>query len=257
MAGGLAAAGRATLGLAETAGLVLRLVWGVAAALLRGRLPLREVLRQLHHSGVQCLPVMALASVCVGAIVAVQGVGYVHRYSAPEVFGWAAYFAACREVGPLLVGLILSARLGAHNAAQLAALSVTDRVEAMQALGVDPLGVWAAPRVVAMPIAAVLLMVWADALALVSATLVAWVLGPVSPWVTLASILNYAVWSDLVLGLEKVAAYGLVAAVTSTALGLAARGGADAVGTAVMRTAVTSLLAVAVMHQALTVWTAR
>lgn len=251
----LATVGRAGLSVMETTGLMLVLMARVVRSVLGGRTAWTEIPRQLHVNGWRCLPVTVASSLCVGAIVAVQGVAYVHRYSAPEVFGWAAFFAACREVGPLVMGLILGARLGANNAAQLATLSVTDRVDAMKALGVDTWAVWATPRLVAMPIAAVLLMIWADGLSLTMATLMAWFLGPVSPWTTWSSIQHYAQWQDLVQGLYRMGAYGLVAAVTSTALGLSATGGADAVGRAVTRSAVINVLAIALMHHAMTLWT--
>ncbi|MEW5852321.1 MAG: ABC transporter permease [Myxococcota bacterium] len=252
----LASAGRAALGIVETAGLMALLAWRAMGTLLRVSVPLREILKQVHANGATSLPVIIIASICVGCIVAVQGMDYAQRYSAPEVYGWAAYFAACREVGPLLLGLSLSARLGAQNAAQLAALTVTERVDAMKALGVDTTSVWVTPRLIAMPIAATVLMLWMDGISLVSATVFAWIAGGVTPWTTWASIMRYALLSDLLLGLEKAAVYGLFAALTSTALGLAARGGADAVGTAVMKTAVTSLLVISAVHYALTVWTA-
>jgi phospholipid/cholesterol/gamma-HCH transport system permease protein len=200
-----------------------------------------------------CLPLTVITSVCVGCIVAVQGMGYVSRYTAPEAFGWAAYFSAVREVGPLLMGLTISARLGAFHAAELAAMRVTDRVDALKALGVDTLGVLVAPRVLAMPVASVLLMVWANAVSLTSATLFAWGLGGVTPWTTWASIHSYSLWSDFLLGLMKVAVYGLFSGVTATALGYSARGGADAVGTAVMRAAVFSILVIVVLNHALVV----
>jgi phospholipid/cholesterol/gamma-HCH transport system permease protein len=252
----LAATGRAAVSVAATAGLITQVLAASATALVRGQVPVWEVLRQVYICGAACLPVTAFASVCVGLIVAVQGMAYVQRYSAPEVFGWAAYFSSTREVGPLLMGLTLSARLGAFHAAELAAWVVTDRVNALRALSVSPVAVLAAPRLLAMPVCAALLMAWSDACALVSATLFAWLLGPVSPWTTWASIAKYARFDDLVIGLQKAAVYGFFSGATAVALGLSVHGGADAVGTAVTRTAVTSLLLVAAAHHALTVWTA-
>ena len=68
---------------------------------------------------------------------------------------------------------------------------------------------------------------------------------------------RYALWSDFTLGLWKVAAYGLCSGITATAVGDAARGGADAVGHAVMRAAGVSVLAIVVLNHALTVGLAR
>lgn len=252
----IAAAGRAAIDVAQTTGMMLRVTWGVLVSVVTLRVPLRELFRQVYACGAACLPVTIMASICSGAIVAVQGMDYVRKYSAPAVYGWAAYFSAVREVGPLLLGITLSARLGAFHAAQLGALSVTDRVDAMKALGVNPMAVMVAPRVLAMPFAAVMLMAWSDAVSLSSATVFAWVAGGVTPWTTWASIQNFSLWSDLVLGLQKAGAYGFFAGVTATGMGLGARGGADAVGTQVMRSAVASLLVITAVNHALVVWTA-
>ena len=256
MRGFLAASGRAALDVAQSVGLMARILVETLRSLLKGNVPLREVLRQVYVCGATCLPVTLMASLCVGCIVAVQGMDYVRRYSAPLVFGWAAFFSACREVGPLLLGITLSARLGALHAAELSALVVTDRVDAMRALGVDEVGVFVAPRILAMPMAGALLMAWSDATSLASATLFAWIAGGVTPWTTWSSIHDFGLWSDLTLGLWKASAYGLFAGLAATSLGLSARGGADAVGAAVMRSAVTSLLVITALNHALTVWTA-
>jgi len=256
MGGLLAAAGRSALDVAQTTGMMVCVAAGVAYSVLRLRVPVREIVVQLYACGAACLPVTIMASICSGAIVAVQGMDYAQRYSAPAVYGWAAYFSAVREVGPLLLGVTLSARLGALHAAELGALSVTDRLDAMRALSVDPMAVMVAPRVLAMPVAAALLMVWSDAIALSSATAFAWIFGGVTPWTTWASIQNFSLWADFTLGLQKAAAYGLCAGITATGMGLNARGGADAVGTQVMRSAVASLLVITAANHALVIWTA-
>jgi phospholipid/cholesterol/gamma-HCH transport system permease protein len=246
--------GRLALDTSRGVGGVVLLAGQAAASCVQGRVPWREVLRQVHGCAVGSLAITVLAGVCLGAIVGAQGMGYVQRFNAPAVYGWAAYFAACREVGPLLVGLVLSARLGAHHAAELAALRVTDRVDGLAALGVDPVLVLAVPRLLAMPLAFGVLMLWADAVSLLSATGFAWAFG-LSPAVCWASILDHALLADLVLGLQKAVAYGAVSGLVSVALGLRAQGGADGVGVAVTRAAVASLLTIAVTHQVLTVVT--
>jgi phospholipid/cholesterol/gamma-HCH transport system permease protein len=222
-------------------------------ALVLLRVPLREVLRQLYVCGVMAVPVTVLASVCVGCIVAVQGMDYVRRYSAPQVFGWAAFLSATREVGPLLMGLLISARLGAWHAAELAALNVTERVDALRALAVDPWRVLVAPRLVAMPLAGVMLMLISNAVSLSAATAFAWALGGVTPWVTWGSIADLSQWSDLVQGLWKAGTYGWVAGLGATSVGMDARGGAEAVGHAVTRAAVSTLVIIVITHHALTV----
>lgn len=242
------------MGVASLAGGMALTMAHCVGALLRGRVPAAEVLRQVHVSGVMCVPVTLVSSLAVGAIVAVQGMDYVRRYSAPLVFGWAAYLSATREVGPLLLGLLVAARVGAFHAAELAALVVTDRWDALVALGVDARAVLVAPRVVALPLSAVMLMLVMNAGSLACATGVAWALGGVTPSVTWGSITDLGHLTDLMQGLGKAAVYGLVAALASTSVGAAARGGADAVGRAVMQAAVAGLVVIVVTNHLLTVW---
>jgi phospholipid/cholesterol/gamma-HCH transport system permease protein len=89
------------------------------------------------------------ASVVIGGVVAMQGLNYIARYQATEVFGWAAALSSFRDVGPLLLGLALAARTGTKNATELATLVGRRRLEALRGLGVDVEGGLVLPRVFA------------------------------------------------------------------------------------------------------------
>lgn len=167
-----------------------------------------------------------------GAMVVVQAGLYVERFGARSVFGWAAGYAMMWEFGPLLLGLLMAARMGGRNAAELALMQVGGQIEGLRGVGLDPFAVLVAPRVVAMGVSVVAL-VGATFLAgvLFEAVAARWVLGlPVG--VFFDSFEHMLRPVDLLAGVLKSSAYGLTLALVSTAVGLRARGGAQAVGRA-------------------------
>jgi phospholipid/cholesterol/gamma-HCH transport system permease protein len=106
----------------------------------------RETLRHFHRFCFGSLPVIFGGSLIVGGVVAMQGLGYLSRYNATEVFGWAAGLSAYREVGPLLLGMTIAARLGAKNTAELITMRSRERLDSLTALGLNVEQTVYAPR---------------------------------------------------------------------------------------------------------------
>ena len=139
-----------------TGALLLRLLL-VLRVLLRRRCDLRETLRLVDNSLRDAAPTVAFGAFIIGGIVGLQGLAYLTRYNASEVFGWAAALSAFRDVGPLLLAFAIAARTGTRNSAQTATLAAKERLDALAALGIDPHEVVTAPRVVAVVVAALVL----------------------------------------------------------------------------------------------------
>ncbi|HEX8440926.1 ABC transporter permease [Archangium sp.] len=208
-------------------GLVLaRTVLGLA------RMDRRELLRGLVQFGWGSLPLTLATAALTGATVVVQTSLYVQRFGARAVLGWAAGYAVLWEFGPLLLGLVMAARLGARNAAELATMQVGGQLEGLRGIGLDPFSILVAPRVVAMT---------ASVTGLSALTfLVAVLFEAVAAYFTLAlpvrsffdSFESMLHLRDMLAGVLKSGAYGLAIALVSTSVGLRARGGARAVGQA-------------------------
>ena len=112
------------------------------------RLDLGELSRALVLFGYRSLPLSLGAATLIGATVVLQAGVYATKFGARLYTGWAAGFALIWEMGPLLLGLVMAARIGARNAAELALLTVNGQIEGLRGISLDPFRILVAPRVV-------------------------------------------------------------------------------------------------------------
>jgi phospholipid/cholesterol/gamma-HCH transport system permease protein len=245
---GLAIVGRALFALFDAVGGAIAIARLVGAALATRALDVKETLRQTERFLVEPMALYVAGSALTGGIVAIQGLGYVDRYSATEVFGWAAGLSAYREVGPLLLGLALAARAGSRNAAELAALQGLRRLDALRALGVDVDARVVAPRAAAIVLAALFLFPLGGAIVLATSFALAFLLGGLSPAVSYHSFAAYLGADDVLHGLLRMLAFGAFAALFSTHYGR--RGGSSAyeIGRQVFRASVAMIASVVVVN---------
>ncbi|HSP77706.1 MAG TPA: ABC transporter permease [Myxococcaceae bacterium] len=216
---------------------VLRAVGVLSLVLARtvlglGRMSWRELWRGLVQFGWGSLPLVLVTGALTGATVVVQTGLYVQRFNARAVLGWAAGYAVLWEFGPLLLGLMMAARLGARNAAELATMQVGGQLEGLRGIGLDPFAVLVAPRVVAMGVSVTSLAPLTFLVAVLFEAMAAYMTLELPLRVFFDNFGNLLSSADLLGGVLKTSAFGVAIAVVSTGVGLRARGGARAVGQA-------------------------
>jgi phospholipid/cholesterol/gamma-HCH transport system permease protein len=239
-----AALDRAALGVAEQARLVGTLAlmfFGVIRAVAGRRIDRSELISCLHRMGVKSLPVVATTALFTGGIMVIQAGPIVERYGAQGLLGWGAGFGTLREIGPLLTALMISGRVGANNTAELGTMAVTEQIDALRALAIEPMGFLIAPRLCAVVITLFLSTLFADALALFGAAQCGWALLGVEPSVFYRGLTGELLgFGDVAHGLAKSLIFGLVIGLSSCHFGMATQGGAPGVGRAVNATVVVS-----------------
>jgi phospholipid/cholesterol/gamma-HCH transport system permease protein len=239
-----AALDRAALGVAEQARLVGTLTlmfFGVIRAVAGRRIDRSELISCLYRMGVKSLPVVATTALFTGGIMVIQAGPIVERYGAQGLLGWGAGFGTLREIGPLLTALMISGRVGANNTAELGTMAVTEQIDALRALAIEPMGFLIAPRLCAVVITLFLSTLFADALALFGAAQCGWALLGVEPSVFYRGLTGELLgFGDVAHGLAKSLVFGLVIGLSSCHFGMATQGGAPGVGRAVNATVVVS-----------------
>lgn len=225
--------GTAAISIGEQVGGVAVLFGQIAARLVPPRVDRYELVRNLHKMGVRSLSIVVVTALFVGAIMVIQAAPLVTRFNAREIVGWGAGFATLREVGPLLIALMFSGRVGANNTAELGTMVVTSQIDALRALAIDPIGYLVLPRVIAMVTMLFTLTVVGDVVAIGGACLAGKVLLDVDPRSFMNSLLLLLSEWDLLTGLIKSLVFGLMIALTSCHFGLSVKGGAPGVGRAV------------------------
>lgn len=225
--------GAATLAIATDVGGLAVLLGRLIARLFPPRVDRYELIKNLHKMGVRSTGIVVVTAVFVGAIMVIQAAPLVTRFNAKEVVGWGAGFATLREVGPLLIALMFSGRVGANNTAELGTMVVTDQIDALRALAIDPLSYLVLPRVISMVVMLFVLTIVGDAVAIGGAIGAARVLLDVDPRSFVTSLTTLLDEWDLFTGLIKSVAFGAMIALTSCHYGLTVTGGAPGVGRAV------------------------
>ncbi|HJK95104.1 MAG TPA: ABC transporter permease [Polyangiaceae bacterium LLY-WYZ-15_(1-7)] len=228
------------LALATQIGGVTILLGQILRRLNPARIDRHELFRNLNRMGVRSVPIISATAAFTGGIMVVQAAPFVEQFNAKGFIGWAATFTTFRELGPLLIGLIFNGRVGANNTAELGTMQVTDQVDALRALAIDPIAYLVVPRVLAMISMMVVLTILGDAIALGGAMLTADLLLDVDPRIFWASAIERLETWDFFVGLIKSLLFGVMIALMSCYYGLATRGGAPGVGRAVNASVVAS-----------------
>jgi phospholipid/cholesterol/gamma-HCH transport system permease protein len=240
--------GAAFLDVAQTVGAMGVLFGRIAMRVAKFQIDGEELLQNLYKMGVRSLPIIVVTALFTGGIMVVQAAPVVERYGAHGLLGWGAGFGTLREVGPLLTALMISGRVGANNTAELGTMVVTEQVDALRALAIDPVSYLVAPRFIGIVVTLFLSTVFADVLALIGAAYAGQLLLGVEPNVFYSGLTGGLLGiGDVLHGIAKSIAFGVVLGLSSCQFGLGTTGGAPGVGRAVNATVVVSAAGVFVL----------
>ncbi len=201
---------------------------------------INDVARHIVKIGTMSLPVVLLTAVFTGMVLALQTAYGLQRFGAKNYVGNIVSLSIVRELGPVLTALMLSGRVGAGIAAEIAAMVVTEQVDAMRALGANPIRKLVSPRIVAAIIVVPLLTVVANIVGVYGGALVAVYQLDITAFQFYQSIVNMIWFKDVFDGLIKSVVFGIIVVSVACHKGLQARGGTEGVGITTTAAVVTS-----------------
>ena len=252
----IAGVGASTLRVAQEVGGIVVLTGGVLRALVPPRIDGRELLKHLYKMGNRSVPIVVLTALFAGGLMTLQSGPFVKKFGAAGIAGWGAGYAVLREIGPILIALMFSGRVGANNTAELATMTVTEQLDGLRALAIDPVRFLVVPRVIAMMVMLVALTALGDLVALTGAAIVGRALLGIE-WSTMYfGFVDNLKPYDFLHGIYKSIAFGAAIAVSSCYFGVTVRGGAVGVGRAVNASVVASAVAIMLLDFFLTYITA-
>jgi phospholipid/cholesterol/gamma-HCH transport system permease protein len=225
--------GSAYLALVTTLGGSMTLLFRILRELVPPRFDREETWRNLYKVGVKSYPIVIMTALFTGAIMVVQTAFFVKRTGATALIGFGVGFSVFAEIGPILIGLMFSGRVGANNTAELGTMVVTEQVDALRALAIDPLNYLVVPRFMAMMVMLTLLMVLGDFFAIVGAALTSQALIGFDWRVLVADLMESRLLDEFSMGVVKSTCFGISISCLSCYYGLSVRGGATGVGRAV------------------------
>jgi phospholipid/cholesterol/gamma-HCH transport system permease protein len=190
------------------------------------------LMSQMLTVGVQSLPLVVLVSVFTGAVSTWQAAYQFEGYVPMRYLGGAVGKAILLELGPVLTALVMTGRVGASMAAELGTMRVTEQVDALEVMGIDPTRYLVMPRVISGLIMLPILVLFANFVALMGALAVAVFFVDLSSETFLNGFRLLFKNTDLTAGLFKAAIFGLIIATIGCYQGFNTKGGAEGVGRA-------------------------
>jgi phospholipid/cholesterol/gamma-HCH transport system permease protein len=204
---------------------------------------------QCYLIGYTTLPIVAILSFFIGSVLALQS-GYAAQNLGPKHFiGLLVGLTMARELGPVMVAVLLTGRVGSAIAAELASMKVYQEIDALETMNIPPARILVMPRLVATLVMMPVLTIIAD--------LVGWFGGAIvakyTPFISIepasyfATMRQYMDFDDVLNGLIKAEVFGFVIVLVCCSIGLNTRGGPREIGAAVTRAVVVSLILILVL----------
>jgi phospholipid/cholesterol/gamma-HCH transport system permease protein len=191
-----------------------------------------DILMQMDIIGVGSLPIVVLVGFFSGAVMGLQMSRALSQYGATGQIGQIVAITLVRELGPVLSSLLVAGRNASGMASELGSMKVTEQIDAMRALGTDPVQKLVTPRVVATSVMLPLLTIIADFVGLIGGFLIAYFLLNQTAEQYWSSAWRALVWNDLAQGLLKPFVFALLISLVGCYYGMQTRGGTQGVGRA-------------------------
>ena len=226
--------------------LLLGMLREMGDQLARGRLPFRREIffEQTRRTGVGSVPLVAMVSFFLGLTMALLTGYQLRPYGTERLVPELVAVAFCRELGPLMTGIMLAARIGAAFTAELGTMTVSEEVEAIDAMGIGPLRFLVGPRLTAIVALHPCLVVISNVAALTGAYLVSTTSLDVSGSYFVDLVREGLLVKDVIAGIIKSLFFGLIIGLVACYRGLTVKGGAAGVGAATTSSVVTSITSV-------------
>jgi phospholipid/cholesterol/gamma-HCH transport system permease protein len=227
--------------------LLLESVWFLLVGWRQGQ-PVRPamIVEQMRQVGIDAMPIVALLSLTIGVMLGIQFIAALGEFGAESQVIVATAKSITREFGALITGIVVAGRSGSAFAARLGSMTVSQEIDALAVIGIEPVRYLVAPALVAMVVMMPVLTILADFVAIVGAGLYA--SGPLDmglgPY--LHATLQQLEPRDLWEGLSKSVVFAVLITLIGVSTGFSVTGGAEGVGRATTRSVVLSISAIVV-----------
>ncbi len=208
----------------------------------------QRVVDQLFSLGIKSLPTTVITAVFISMAFTLQIVREFEKFGANYMIGGIVGLAIWRELGPLLTGVVVSARIGAAISSELGTMRVTEQIDALKALSQDPIKYLVVPRILSVMFIMPLLVGIADAVGFFSGFLIAVPLGNLNPYAYINSAVLMLSPFDVIGGLIKALCFGFLIGIISCYHGLKTKSGAKGVGESTTLAVVQTLICIFVLN---------
>lgn len=212
-----------------------------------------DVPRLMERAGADGIPIVLMINFLVGLVTGFQAALQLKQFGANIFVADLVGLSVTRELAPLMTAIIIAGRSGAAFSAELGTMRVSEEIDALRTLGLDPYQFLVFPRVIALTLVAPLLTILADVIGIAGGLLVAMFSLDLTFQAYIAESEKALDLFDVFSGILKAGVFGLAIALVACQRGLATRGGAEGVGRSTTSAVVTSLFAIVVLDAIFTV----
>lgn len=206
----------------------------------------RRVLYQMEHVGLNSLPLVLVVGFFAGSIIAWQAAYQFKGLVSLSILGGQAQRVIVMEIGPVLTALILAGRLGASITAEIGTMRVSEEIDALRTLGIDPVRYLALPRFLGLAFMLPVLTVFSNLAGILGAFIVTRAFLDITGEAFFDSVRMFFQLRDVVAGLFKASVFGVLIASIGCYMGLNTEGGAEGVGAATIGSFVRAAIALLV-----------
>ena len=238
--------GRATAGalagVGHAAMLLFESLWFPAVGWRSGQpVRLRAIAEQMRQIGVDALPIVTLLAMTIGIMLGIQFIAALSEFGAQSQVVVAVAKSVTREFGALITAILVAGRSGSSLAARIGSMSVSQEVDALAVIGIDPVRYLAAPALIAMLIMLPVLTIFADAVAIGGAALYSSSALNVTPSAYILQTLALLTPGDIWQGVSKAFVFAVLICLIGISTGFSVTGGAEGVGRSTTRAVVMSI----------------
>jgi phospholipid/cholesterol/gamma-HCH transport system permease protein len=190
----------------------------------------KEIMRQIVDIGVKSVPIVLITGMFTGMVLAMQTAYGLQRFGVKNYVGHITGLSFVRELGPVLTAIVVCGRSGAGIAAEIASMVASEQVDAMQALGANPIAKLVTPRLIAAIVATPILVIFANAIGMYGGLLIGVYELGLSAHLYYRSILYAIVLKDVIDGVIKGVLFGFLIVSVACYKGLNTEGGTEGVG---------------------------
>jgi phospholipid/cholesterol/gamma-HCH transport system permease protein len=242
---------RLRLGLEYLGGITL-LTGRAARALLTPPWEWNLILYQMNVLGVQSLSIVLIASTFIGMVLAIQGAYALEAFGAKLYVGEAVTISMVRELAPVLISLMVGGRVGAGITAEIGSMNVTEQIDAMRAMGADPVRKLVVPRFIAFFFMLPTLVLIADAMGVIGGWIISYFQLRIAGRFYVIHAFRLLTFHDIFSGLGKTFVFAAFIVLIGCFNGMKTEGGADGVGRSTTGTVVVSSIVILISNFFLT-----
>ena len=244
--------GRAVLDNIEEMGKIFILFLSVLMWMVRPPLKLRLIFKQMEFVGVKSIFVVVLTGTFTGMVMALQGYYGFRMFNAESLVGSTVALGMTRELGPVLTALMVTARAGSAMAAELGTMRVTEQIDALSVMAVNPVKHLIVPRIIAGVIMLPALTIVSDFMGILGGYFVGVPILNINEGAFVKNITKMVDLNDIYNGLIKAAFFGLILSLIGCYKGFNTTGGAEGVGKATTEAVVLASISILISDYFLT-----